>query len=120
MHTENKNIPKAERKDWQWTPRARKIGVYVAGLALSAPAAMGMYNAAKGPEMHGDQTVQIEPGSTVDGMIKTNVDGGASHTGEVREEVFKDPQNTSIFENGKTLGSEDIGKNLHMPQDVDG
>ena len=90
-----------------------KIAVrYLGGAALTIAVGVGLHHAASGPEMTGHQTVSVNPGDTVDGLIKARVEGGASHTGAVRTEVIDDPANADVFENGQL----DPGEELELPE----
>ena len=93
----------------------RALEVVGIGAATAALAFIGNEVIAAGePTMHGEQTHTVAPGDTVDGIIKSDVEGGASHTGAVRAEVMDDPDNADVFENGQL----DPGEELVIPDKV--
>ena len=113
MNNENKNYQLTERGEK--VKNATQIAVkYLGGTALAIAVGIGANHVASGPEVHGEQTVTVEPGDTVDGLVKEHVDGGASHTGKVRAEVLSDPANTDTFDN-KQL---DPGEELTLPERI--
>lgn len=89
------------------------IGLAVGGAVL-AGGGHQVVDAMNGPEFSGNKTVTIEPGDRLDNIINEEVDGGASHTGDVRAEVKSDPDNQDVFENGLL----DPGEELEIPEKV--
>lgn len=59
-------------------------------------------------ETHGSQTVIAGTGDTLDALINEHVDGGASHTGEVRVYTIDHPQNADTFEDGILHAGEEV------------
>lgn len=115
MSTENQNsLPTTHNSGSETLKKRKKIAVkYIGGAA--AVLALGTACSPLGsPEMTGNQTVTVNPGDTLDDLINEHVDGGASHTGEVRVEVKNDPDNADVFENGQL----DPGEELELPEKV--
>lgn len=84
-------------------------------LAVSvAPHAVEAGQEAFGPEFHGTSVHTVAPGETINGIINTYVDGGASHTGEVREYVVDLPANEQPLADGHL----NPGEKLIIPRSV--
>ena len=114
MSTENKNSYRLTERGENLKKRTKVAVQYLGGAALVITVAAGANHLAKGPEMTGTQTVSVEPGDTVDNLVNEHVEGGASHTGEVRTEVLNDPDNADVFENDQL----DPGEELKLPEKV--
>lgn len=114
MSNENKNRPQLTERGEKLKKRTQIAVKYLGGAATVLAIGAGINHAANGPEMSGEQTVSVNPGDTVDTLIKEHVEGGASHTGAVRTEVLNDPDNADVFENDQL----DPGEELELPEKV--
>lgn len=114
MSTENKNSYQLTERGEKLKKRTQIAVKYLGGVAMAVAVGVGANHVAGGPEMDGTQTVTVEPGDTVDNLVNTHVEGGASHTGEVRTEVLNDPDNADVFENDQL----DPGEELELPEKV--
>lgn len=95
--------------------RRGKLAAWATGIALAATAGYGV-SEHQSAEMHGSQSITVEPGDVLDNLINTHVEHGASYTGEVRTETLNDPDNADVFENGQL----DPGEVVELPKSVQG
>lgn len=114
MNTEKTNSVEEEPSPARLTRRG-KIVAGIAGVGLTLAGGVMTYEANNSPHMSGEQVVTVEPGDRLDSLIKADVEGGASHTGDVRAEVIGNPANAKTLENNLL----DLGEKLVLPKKVD-
>ena len=105
----------AGERDWRLTRRGKIIAGLTSAVLLSTLTANSLAND-RDPE--GTQIVRIAPGDTLDGLIKEHVDDmPGDMIGEIRHDAVE--QNPHVFEDGSSsLGGDDLGKELELPEKV--
>lgn len=71
-----------------------------------------------GPDVQGSRTTTITPGDNLTDIATNDVLEGSKDVRAVVDAIQNDPRNKDIFENGPTLGPEDIGQELVIPESV--
>jgi hypothetical protein len=101
----------------EWVKTIAKRALQATGVAAAGGVlALGIVEADKAtqPRMTGEQTITVNTGDTVHGLINENVENGGSHVGDVTEVVRDNPDNADVFENGQL----DPGEQLELPEKV--
>lgn len=111
--------------EYRLTPRGerlrslgRKAVATIAGSVVAvslAPHAAEAGRDLMNPEIHGTVSYTVKPGETIDTIVNEHVDGGASHTGAVREYIVENPENEATLEDGHI----NPGEELIIPRSVE-
>lgn len=114
MDTENTKTDYVDQIE-EGNKRTHRLALLAAGALAAVTGGHLAHEAIQPAEMKGEQIVRIVPGDTVNGIVNTEVDGGASHTGDVSEWVVN--ANPEVFQDGEAfLGSEDLGEEIVIPE----
>ncbi len=92
--------------------RRGRAALVATGAVLVAGIGMGVEAAGdNGSETIPTHSYVVVPGDTLWNIAKDDVDGGASHTGEIVQKIEDDPANKQALENGQI----DPGEVLQVP-----
>jgi len=101
--------------DIRLTQRGKRVrNALVATVAVAGVGAGVAANNHNATHFDGTNRVKLTNGDTVSDIAKYDVEGGASHVGDVVNEIVR--RNPDVFQDGSAyVGSEDLGETIEVP-----